>query len=226
MMVFHYCERLNTSFWAEPVNALSNLAFLIAAAMLLTRLIRARRPLPKMIDIVLLIGLLGSIAVGSFLWHTLAAPWSEWADIVPILLFISLYLLSYLVRIARFTPLLVLGWFMLYHVVNIGLQIWIPPQTLNGSMFYLPTLASLILMGAYSKRIRHPAANRMLLAGALFALSIILRTVDFALCPLWPIGTHFIWHILNAYILYILTLALLRWPLPPGLASSAISKNR
>jgi hypothetical protein len=27
-----YCERADPSFWAEPVNALSNCAFLIAAA--------------------------------------------------------------------------------------------------------------------------------------------------------------------------------------------------
>jgi hypothetical protein len=27
-----YCERTDLSFWAEPVNALSNAAFLIAAA--------------------------------------------------------------------------------------------------------------------------------------------------------------------------------------------------
>jgi hypothetical protein len=26
-----YCERVSPSFWAEPVNAVSNLAFLIAA---------------------------------------------------------------------------------------------------------------------------------------------------------------------------------------------------
>ena len=208
-LVVHYCERLSADFWAEPVNAFTNLAFLIAAGVLLTRLRRGQIPLQKAIDILLLIGLLGSIAVGSFLWHTLATPWTEWADVVPILLFISLYLLSFLVRIARLKPLMVLAWFLLYHLVNIGLQLRFPPQTLNGSMFYLPTLAALILLGIYSKHIRHPAANRLLLAGALFALSIVLRTLDFALCSIWPIGTHFIWHILNAYVLYILTVALL-----------------
>ncbi|MFT2588559.1 hypothetical protein ACMWPQ_29155, partial [Escherichia coli] len=36
-----YCERLSTAFWAEPVNALSNLAFLLAAYFLW------RLPLPQ-----------------------------------------------------------------------------------------------------------------------------------------------------------------------------------
>ncbi len=208
-MVFHYCERLSSAFWAEPVNALSNIAFVIAAGLLLWRLIRARVPLRNLLDIVVLIGLLCCIAVGSFLWHTLATPSTEWMDVVPILIYISLYLLSFLGRIARLKPLLILVMFLLYHVVNIGLQLRFPPQTLNGSMFYLPTLVTLLLMGIYSKHIQHPAANRLLLAGGMFAISLVFRTLDFALCPVWPLGTHFIWHILNAYILYILTLALL-----------------
>jgi len=208
-MVYHYCERLSPAFWAEPVNALTNIAFLIAAALLLLRLIRARPPLRKVIDIVALIALLCCIAIGSFLWHTLATPSTEWMDVVPILIYISLYLLSYLARIARCKLLTVLLLFLLYHALNIGLQLRFPPQTLNGSMFYLPTLATLILMGIYSKRLHHPAANRLLLAGALLAISLVFRTLDFALCPVWPIGTHFIWHLLNAYVLYLLTLSLL-----------------
>jgi hypothetical protein len=207
-MVFHYCERLSPAFWAEPVNALTNAAFLIAAGLLSARLRRTRLPLREVFDIVMLIGLLCAIAIGSFLWHTLATPSTEWLDVVPILIYISLYLLSFLVRIARLKPLMVLAMFLLYHAVNIGLQLRFPPQTLNGSMFYLPTLATLLLMGIYSKRIRHPAANRLLLAGGVFVISIVLRTLDFALCPIWPIGTHFLWHLLNAYVLYILTLVL------------------
>jgi hypothetical protein len=207
-MVFHYCERLSPAFWAEPVNALTNAAFLIAAGLLSARLRRTRLPLREVFDIVMLIGLLCAIAIGSFLWHTLATPSTEWLDVVPILIYISLYLLSFLVRIARLKPLMVLAMFLLYHALNIGLQLRFPPQTLNGSMFYLPTLATLLLMGIYSKRIRHPAANRLLLAGGVFVISIVLRTLDFALCPIWPIGTHFLWHLLNAYVLYILTLVL------------------
>ena len=211
-MVYHYCERLSPAFWAEPINALSNAAFLIAAGFLSLRLFRARIPLRKVMDIVVLIGLLCCIAVGSFLWHTLATPSTEWADIVPILIYISLYLLSFLVRIARLKPLVVVALFLLYHAVNIGLQLRYPPQTFNGSMFYLPSLATLILMGIDSKRRQHPAAKHLLLAGGMFAVSIVFRTIDFALCPVWPIGTHFIWHILNAYVLYILTAALLVSP--------------
>ena len=216
-MLFHYCERLSPAFWAEPINALTNLGFLVAAGLLWVTLVRSRIPLRGVPDIIVLTGLLVCIAVGSFLWHTLATPSTEWADIVPILIYISLYLLSFLARIARLRPRMVLGMFLLYHAVNIGLQLRIPPQTLNGSMFYLPTL---ILMGLYSKRIRHPAARRLLLAGAVFVVSLVFRTLDFSLCPVWPIGTHFIWHLLNAYVLYLLTLALI-----PGHAAQSATRK-
>jgi hypothetical protein len=41
-------------------------------------------------------------------------------------------------------------------------------------------------------------------AALLFAISLTLRSVDMALCPAFPLGTHFAWHILNAAVLYIL----------------------
>lgn len=160
-------------------------------------------------DIVLLIGLLFAIGIGSFLWHTLAAPWTEWADVIPILLFISLYLLSFLFRVARLNALQILGWFVLYHLFNSGLQSFLPADTLNGSIFYLPTLMVLILIGIYTRRSLHPSANRLLMAGILFAVSIVFRTLDLTLCPFWATGTHFIWHIINAYVLYTLSMALI-----------------
>ena len=66
-----YCERTGAGFWAEPVNAMTNLAFLVAA-----------------------------VGVGSFLWHTFATPWAEWADVIPIGLFIAVFLASFLRRVA------------------------------------------------------------------------------------------------------------------------------
>ena len=31
MMIYLYCERLGSGLWAEPINALSNISFLLAA---------------------------------------------------------------------------------------------------------------------------------------------------------------------------------------------------
>lgn len=207
--VSDYCERLNDSFWAEPVNALTNLAFIVVALLLARQLSRQRESTAQLFDIILLIILLFAIGAGSFLWHTLATPWTEWADILPILAFISLYLISFLFRVVRLKAYQVIFWFILYHVFNSGLQSLLPPDTLNGSIFYLPTLAALIFITLYSHHIQHPSASYLSKASLYFVFAIIFRTIDFAVCPIWPLGTHFLWHILNAYVLYILTTALI-----------------
>ena len=58
-----YCERLGAGFWAEPLNAVSNLAFLVAAAAGIALWRRAGgsdRP------VLLLAGLVAIIGIGSF----------------------------------------------------------------------------------------------------------------------------------------------------------------
>jgi hypothetical protein len=31
-----------------------------------------------------------------------------------------------------------------------------------------------------------------------------MRSLDMPLCAGWPVGTHFLWHLLNALLLYLL----------------------
>ena len=42
------------------------------------------------------------------------------------------------------------------------------------------------------------------LAAAIFALSLTFRSIDHAVCEAVPVGTHFVWHTLNAVVLFIL----------------------
>ena len=80
-----YCERLAPGIWAEPLNAVTNLAFLGAALLMWRRgvgLGPAR----------LLCGWLFAIGVGSFLFHTFATPWAALADVVPIFAFVVTYI--------------------------------------------------------------------------------------------------------------------------------------
>ncbi len=48
------------------------------------------------------------------------------------------------------------------------------------------------------------AGRALLLAACLFGLSLTFRSLDDALCPSWPVGTHFLWHMLNALVLGLL----------------------
>ncbi len=58
-----YCERIDPSFWSEPVNAITNAAFLIAALYMWRR--SRSLPMAQALCVVLF-----AIGVGSFLFHT------------------------------------------------------------------------------------------------------------------------------------------------------------
>jgi hypothetical protein len=50
----------------------------------------------------------------------------------------------------------------------------------------------------------------------LFMGSMMLRSVDLALCAHWPAGTHFLWHLNNALVLWCGMRALLAEPERPS----------
>ena len=67
--VIDYCERRGHAFWAEPLNALTNIAFLLAAA---GAFALWRRHGGRDVAALALIGVTALVGVGSFVFHTLA----------------------------------------------------------------------------------------------------------------------------------------------------------
>ena len=47
------------------------------------------------------------------------------------------------------------------------------------------------------------ARRALLLAALLFTFSLLFRTLDMGLCSQIPFGTHFLWHMCNAGVLYL-----------------------
>jgi hypothetical protein len=194
-----YCERSGSSFWAEPANALTNIAFLIAAAaaFVLWRRSSGRDPL-----IAGLIAVTALIGVGSFAFHTLATRGAVLLDVIPIALFVYLYLYLALRRFLHLRLTAALGILAAFVVASRTLSWLVPPDFLNGSYDYLPPLAALIGVGLL---VRDSHISRsILLAAAVFLISLVFRTIDRTICSSFPIGTHFIWHVLNAVVLYVL----------------------
>ena len=77
----------------------------------------------------------------------------------------------------------------------------------------------MIGIGALLKLKGHAAANSLLAAGTVFLASMVFRTVDFEVCGLTrlagkAIGTHALWHVLNAMTLYLLLRAAVRYSRP------------
>lgn len=206
-----YCERLGPGFWAEPVNAATNAAFLVAAVLALAV---ARRRGPVDWTVWALAGITAVVGVGSFLFHTFATRWAAIADTTPILLFILGYLAT---ALARFCGL---GWRggALGVAVFLGATAlaapWLGRLGLGSSGGYLPALAALVATGAWLGLRRHPAAAGLLGAAAIFAVSLTLRSLDTPLCGRWPLGTHFAWHLANGTVLGLLLVTLARHGAP------------
>lgn len=203
-----YCERLGNGFWAEPINALTNAAFVVAA-MLLFRLSRKQaKAMPW--DLYVLMFLLACIGVGSFLWHTFATPWTELADKLPIFAFMFLYLFSYMARVLHVAWYWSLFCLAVFVFLNVAVKQWLSADLLNGSIMYLPALIALLLLGLVSFWRRLPGAKIMLGVTGLFCISVTFRSVDQFVCDSFPLGTHFVWHLLNALTLYWLMAVLMQ----------------
>jgi hypothetical protein len=139
-----YCERLGPSFWAEPVNAVSNIAFL-AAAWAAYRL--WRRDANGDLAILTLIVMAAIVGFGSFAFHTLATRGALLLDVIPIGIFIYSYFLFALRRFLVLSWPVALAWLLGFIALSAGLASWVPRDVLNGSTGYLPALASLFLIG-------------------------------------------------------------------------------
>jgi hypothetical protein len=202
-----YCERTDGSFWSEPLNALTNLAFLVAAILIANRVRRERGRLRW--DTALLAALTALVGVGSFLFHTFATVWGRWLDLVFIAAFIYVLLTLSLVRVAGLRWHGVLAGLVLYAVVERAVLAAVPPGALGGSLLYLPPVLALAALAGYARHRADPAAPGLAAAVGVFAVAIAIRTLDLPLCRAWPTGTHFLWHLLTAWVLYLAATAVL-----------------
>ena len=205
----NYCERAGqVALWSEPVNALSNLAF-VFAALLAFKAMRRINP-PAFADGYLLCTLLFCIGIGSFIWHVWPTSSTIMMDVIPITLFINVYLITFLKRGFGWHWWQVSCGFLALQFLNVVAALFFNPDTLHGTIMYLPTYGMLVGMVAYSQWKRIPSARSLFAVTLLWTLSLICRTIDIPLCAALPIGTHFLWHLLNASVLYKLLIVLLK----------------
>lgn len=240
--VDNYCERVDASFWSEPVNAVTNGAFLVAALVAYLIWRRAGRDdWPAL----LLIGVVAVIGIGSFLFHTFANRWSLLADVLPITVFIYGYFLLAMRRFAGLGLVAAVLATLAFLGFNAGfVSAWTglfgrgPIATANGSIGYFPAALAILGVGALLKlkagrarlvldnrknlnwapldeaererafalRVDAPSrtANALFAAAGAFALSLFFRSIDEAVCDAFPLGVHFMWHVLNAVVLFLL----------------------
>ena len=185
-----YCERTTDHWFDEPFGLLSNLCFIAAGIHQMMR--SGGWSLGARILVTLMFG----IGIGSGLFHAFATQNTLLMDVIPINLFIiSAMWILLRAHIGLGIPLVVL-----IIAAVLGTSALLPTNILNGSAGYLPSLLTLLVIAA----IHADGSAKVALwrATVLFLFALIFRSLDNALCLHILIGTHFVWHGLNAIVLW------------------------
>lgn len=199
-----YCERTDASFWSEPINALTNLAFLVAAVLLWYRS-------PGHGAVRFLAVLIGLVGFGSFLFHTFGNRLTGLLDVFFIAAFIVAF--AYLLprvswqqsRWQSFGAMVLALSFIAGTTALVGgwrlTLAWLPPGMYLGAWLILLMYAPLTRhLG--SSTAAAPSASRFLwMAAALFAVSMTARQLDIPMCASTG-GLHWLWHLCNAGVLW------------------------
>ena len=190
-----YCERIDGSFWSEPLNAITNIFFLVAAIWVLRR--EGLNSTARILAIIL-----GMIGFASFLFHSFAQTWAGALDVLFILLFTLFYLFAaskdFLGAPRSIALVITLGFFPFSIIVD---WLTLPLNFLGSTRVYMPILILIILFSLLIYT-RLPKVSRGLAIGAFILMtSMIARILDVPLCQTIPIGTHFLWHVMNAVML-------------------------
>jgi hypothetical protein len=223
--VDHYCERTSAGWYAEPLNAISNLAFLFAGW-------AAWRSLTKANDITntwLLsstVALIPLVGLGSFVFHTLATRWAEWLDVIPIVFFMTFYIWLALK--------IFLDWLLVFRLSATGLfvfatfasEAFVSDAVLWGGAMYVPTVVILSFFTAVTASTKNCVSKVFVFASGGFMAAYVLRTIDVVVCPFLPTGTHMMWHLLNAMLMYFLMHSLVAQRFAPSQAARVTGESR
>lgn len=202
-----YCERLDATFWAEPLNAITSLSFIVVAFLALRVHVTSGQKHPAYF---LMIVLLICVGIGSFLFHTVANSWSMLANTISMLTFMLFYVMfsiRYIFNKSWSKTAVIMMLVLIGSFFSLSLA---QPEgngdrvILNSSLQYAPIL---FFLGVFTFALYLRRAKLLsygFYALVLFIVSLTFQTMDMKFCSSIAIGTHFIWHLLNAIIVYLL----------------------
>lgn len=192
-----YCERLDASFWAEPINAISNLSFIVAGFFLW----RLRSSRSKLMAILIIV-----IGLGSFSFHTFANRLTGLIDVLAIALYLVTFAFLIPKQWSRNSILIQLGSVLLLILSIVLAQLlisylkpalpWLPPG------IYLGAWLALIMYALATQYSNLSAARFLWMAVIVFPASLLSRQIDMPLCDSIG-GSHWLWHLLNGLTLYL-----------------------
>ncbi len=204
------CERAAHGPFAEPLNVISSVLFMIVAVATYRYYYKNEDVRRRRIwDIHALTFLTFVIGVNSIIFHSFPSPTTELLDTIPIVMFIMIYFTSVLFRIGRttlFQAAICLTAFVGFSHMLVSQF----PRAMNDSIGYLSSMLALIVIAIHLHLRARPSSQYFMLASLLGVISLFCRVIDREVCDVFPFGTHFLWHSCNATLLFILMKQIIR----------------
>ena len=107
-----------------------------------------------------------------------------------------------------FVIALVIGFFLVR-------QYWIaatPKGALGGGITHVPSLLALIAIGVVLLVKRFLVGRYLLIASAAYVSALLVRSWDLYICPSFPVGVHWLWHLLTALTATVLVYGVAKMP--------------
>ncbi len=201
-----HCERIADGITGEPLNTVTNLLYFVVAYFLFKSYREAEIRAPR---IKVLIYLIIAFGIGSVLFHASARMWGAIFDVMPIVFFAIFYLYLFarhVLRLSRTKAVLLLGVFVLANAVFKTYVIKAP----DGHVSLIPSILVMYCIALFMFATKNRSAMRFSSATLVATLAATFRAVDSYMngadmCHHFPTGTHFLWHLLMAGFVYIVT---------------------
>ena len=162
-----YCERVGMGVFAEPLNAVSNVSFLLAA---LAAWVLATRTGALSAGVRVLIAIGASVGIGRILWHTYPNMLTLILDIVPILIFICWFIWLYTRNVIGMRSL-----FAVASVAAFLLATFLAfpfSGVLHGAIVYSPGLIVTLVLGVLHAREQRSARFTLLAAAGVYLAAL------------------------------------------------------
>lgn len=180
---YHYCEDAATFRVAQPLNAFSNIVYVIICVLFL------RNGFASLAQVTI------CVALTSFLWHTTGLYSFLVVDVLSVMLLSGV--MTFIIAQRAGWHNLIIFVFMLGLLVLVMLfRDLFPTFFLQNSAAFLPIVLVLLLFSAFQRDIWVFCAGCALFSGIMF------RSMDGMICDVWPYGTHFLWHISGGFCLF------------------------
>jgi hypothetical protein len=167
---------------------------------------------PKARDLRYLASLLLLTGLGSLYWHVLRTPVGLVFDSVPSVFFMLTFAYLWMRRLYnREQAVFLFSLFLLIEIISSLVAVRLHSQL--GGFMYVPLTPAIIgfsLLLIYKSAARAARAAWLgFFAIASTLLGLLFRSIDLSICSSFPLGSHFLWHILVALGAYLAVLTLL-----------------